>query len=260
MLANRTRTAPALYKALYILELLTSSRTGLTLSELVLQANMAKSSVHYLLVTLERCGYVCRCTRTGRYMLGVKLFSMASSAPGSLGLRLRTAPYLSGLRMRTCLTVHLAILEQTDVVLIGKHETSRGDCLATWVGKRMDLHCTAVGKAILAFLPESQIDFMIRKHGLGRHNEKTIATPKRLYEELESVAKDGFALNNEENVLGVRCIGVPIFSPQGSPIAAISVAGPTSEIELKDVPRLSRELVLTANAIRNDVVESMAVA
>jgi DNA-binding IclR family transcriptional regulator len=124
----------------------------------------------------------------------------------------------------------------------------------------MDLHCTAVGKAILAFLPESQIDFMIRKHGLGRHNEKTIATPKRLYEELESVAKDGFALNNEENVLGVRCIGVPIFSPQGSPIAAISVAGPTSEIELKDVPRLSRELVLTANAIRNDVVESMAVA
>ena len=257
MSAIKTRTVPALYNALSILELLTDSRTGLTLPELVQQSNLPKSSVHYLLVTLERCGYVLRSEHTGRYMLGVKLFSMANSALGSLSLRQRTAPYLSGLRMRTGLTVHLAILEQNEAVLIGKQETSRGAHLASWVGKRMDLHCTAIGKAILAFLPEAEIDAMIRKHGLARHNDNTVSTSRRLREELDRVVKNGYALDNEEDELGVRCLGVPIFGPSNRPIAAISIAGATSEIAIEDLPRLSKELRETAAAIGHAVIESM---
>ena len=256
MPAVKTRMVPALRNALQILEFLTNSRAGLTLPEIVAHSNLAKSSAHYLLVTLERCGYVCRCTRTGRYMLGDKLFAMANAAPSSLSLRIRTAPYLSGLTLRTGLTVHLAILDRTEAVLIGKHETTHGPRLATWIGKRMDLHCTAVGKALLAFLPKEQITAIIRKHGLGRHNENTIGSPQRLFDELATIVRNGYALNDEEDELGVRCLGMPIFDPERRPIASISLAGTVPEIDLNDLQRLSNELRCTATSISREINDS----
>ena len=258
MPAIKTRTVPALYNAFNILELLTNSGAGLTLPDLVEQSNLAKSSVHYLLVTLERCGYVRRSERTGRYLLGVKLFSMANSALGSLSLRQRTAAYLSGLKMRTGLTVHMAILEHSEAILVAREETQRGSRLASWIGKRMDMHCTGIGKAMLAYLPEAEVDAIIRKHGLARHNENTHSTRRRLNEELERITKMGYAVDNEEDELGVRCIGVPIFGPAGRPLAAISLAGATHEVALEDLGRLSGELLGTAKMMSRAVTESMA--
>jgi DNA-binding IclR family transcriptional regulator len=260
MPAVKTRTVPALYKALCMLELLSSSRTGMTLPELVEQSNLAKSSAHYLLVTLERCGYVRRSDRNGRYMLGVKLFSMANSAIGSLNLRQQTAPYLSGLRIRTGLTVHMAILEKNEAILVARQETQRGARLASWVGKRMDMHCTAIGKAMLAFLPEPEIEAIIRKHGLARHNENTIASVRPLRDELERIVKAGYAMDNEEDELGVRCLGVPVFGPAGRPLAAISIAGSTQEVSLEDVPRFVKELHHVSAGISHTVAESMLAA
>lgn len=257
MPAVKTRTVPALYNALSILELLTDSHSGLTLPELVEKSSLAKSSVHYLLVTLERCGYVLRNERTGRYLLGVKLFCMANSAINSLGLRQRAAPYLSGLRLRTGLTVHLAILEQNEAVLVVKLGNVRGAQLASWVGKRMDLHCTAVGKAIFAFLPGAEVDVIIRERGLARHNGNTVATAQCLRQELDRIAKTGYAFDNEEDELGVCCIGVPIFGPTGRPVAAISVAGTTTEISSKNLPRLSGDLFHTATMIGRDALDLM---
>lgn len=260
MPAVKTRTVPALFNAFQILELLTNSGVGLTLPDLVEQSNLAKSSVHYLLVTLERCGYVRRSERTGRYLLGVKLFSMANSALGSLSLRQRTAAYLSGLKMRTGLTVHMAILEQSEAILVAREETQRGSRLASWIGKRMDMHCTGIGKAMLAYLPEAEVESILRKHGLARHNENTISTRRRLHEELERIAKMGYALDNEEDELGVRCIGVPILGPLGRPLAAISLAGSTHEVALEELPRLSGELLGTAKIMSRAVTDSMAFA
>jgi DNA-binding IclR family transcriptional regulator len=260
MPAVKTRTVPALFNAFLILELLTNSGVGLTLPDLVEQSNLAKSSVHYLLVTLERCGYVRRSERTGRYLLGVKLFSMANSALGSLSVRQRTSAYLSGLKMRTGLTVHMAILEQSEAILVAREETQRGSRLASWIGKRMDMHSTGIGKAMLAYLPQAEVDAIIRKHGLARHNENTISTRRRLQEELDRITKMGYSLDNEEDELGVRCIGVPIFGPLGRPLAAISLAGSTQELALEDLPRLSGELLATAKMMSRAVADSMALA
>lgn len=246
MPAIKTRTVPSLNKALCILELLTQSRAGLTLPDLVDQSGLAKSSVHYLLVTLERRGYVHRNERAGRYQLGTKLFSMANSALSGLGLRQKSAPHLAALRLKTGLTVHFAILDQSEAVLISKHNGQSGSKLATWVGKRMELHCTGLGKALLAFLPGSEIDAIIQSHGLGRHNENTIASPKRLREELEKVARMGYAIDDEEDELGMRCIGAPIFGHNGRPVAAVSIAGTTSEIVPENISYLVAELKRTA--------------
>jgi DNA-binding IclR family transcriptional regulator len=249
MPAIKTRTVPSLDKALCILELLARSRAGLTLPDLVDQSGLAKSSVHYLLVTLERRGYVHRNERAGRYQLGMKLFSLANSALSGLGLRQKSAPHLAALRMKTGLTVHFAILEQNEAVLISKHDGQSGSKLATWVGKRMELHCTGLGKALIAFLPAAEIDGIIQSHGLGRHNENTISNPKRFREELERVVRMGYALDDEEDERGMRCIGAPIFGRSQRPVAAVSIAGTTSEIVPENISYLVAELKRTAARI-----------
>jgi len=245
----KTRTVPSLDKALCILELLARSRAGLTLPDLVYQSGLAKSSAHYLLVTLERRGYVHRNERAGRYQLGVKLFSLANSALSGLGLRQKSAPHLAALRIKTGLTVHFAIFEQNEAVLISKHDGQSGPRLATWVGKRMELHCTGLGKALLAFLPPAEIDTIIQSHGLGRHNENTISSPKRFREELERVVRMGYALDDEEDELGMRCIGAAVFGRNRRPVAAVSIAGTTSEIVPENVAYLAAELKRTAARI-----------
>jgi DNA-binding IclR family transcriptional regulator len=256
MPAIKTRTAPALYNALTILDLLAASRTGLTLLDLVEHANLAKSSVHYLLVTLERCGYVRRIERTGRYMLGVKLISMGNASLGNLGLRQRTASYLSWLKMSTGMTVHMAVYQNHEAILVARDEVQRSARLATWIGKRMSFHCTGIGKSILAFLPEREVNAIIRKNGLARHNENTIASYSRLLRELERVSKQGYALDNEEDELGVRCIGVPILGTGGLPLAAISIAGSSHELPLEEAPRLAINLQKTARMMTQAVIES----
>jgi DNA-binding IclR family transcriptional regulator len=256
MSAVKTRTVPALYNALSILELLTGSHAGMTLSELMEQCNLAKSSIHYLLVTLERCGYILRSDRSGRYLLSVKLLSMANSSLTCLGIRHLAAPYLFGLRMRTGLTAHLGILEHNEAVLIAR----QGDeaHLASWVGKRMALHCTAIGKAILAHLPHDEIELILRTYALARHNENTIASLPRLKTELERVIEVGYAVDNEEDELGVRCLGVPVLGFAKRPVAAISLAGSTREIDLENVPRLAEELLQTARALSEVMANSTA--
>jgi DNA-binding IclR family transcriptional regulator len=255
MSAIKTRTVPSLDKALCILELLTHSRAGLTLPELVEQSGLAKSSVHYLLVTLERRGYVTRMERTGRYVLGMRVFSMANSVLRGLSQRQRAAPYLAALRLRTGLTVHMAILEQGEAVLIAKHDGPTGLRLATWIGKQMDLHCTGLGKALIAFLPEAEREVAISERPFSRHNENTITNPKRLRENLELAARNGYALDDEEDELGSRCVGVPIFGTDSRPIASLSVAGSLNEITQDNVAMLAAECKRAAAAISRVLVE-----
>jgi DNA-binding IclR family transcriptional regulator len=260
MPAIKTRTVPSLDKALCILELLARSRAGLTLPDLVDQSGLAKSSVHYLLVTLERRGYVHRNDRAGRYQLGMKLFSLANSALNGLGLRQKSAPHLAALRIKTGLTVHFAILEQNEAVLISKHDGQSGPKLATWVGKRMDLHCTGLGKALIAFLPVAEVDEILQSRGLARHNENTISNPKRFREELERVARMGYALDDEEDELGMRCIGAPVFVRAGRPVAAVSIAGTTSEIVPENIASLVAELKRTAARVGAAIADSFSSA
>ena len=147
MAAIKTQTAPALDRALSILELLAQSRTGLTLPELAQQSNLPRSSVHYLLVTLERRGYLQRNERTSRYLFGTQLLSLAHDATVRLSLRQHAAVHLQALMQRTQLTVHMGILKQTGGMIIARHEPPQSRRMATWIGKRMDIHCTEIGRA-----------------------------------------------------------------------------------------------------------------
>jgi len=113
----------------------------------------------------------------------------------------------------------------------------------------MDWHCTALGKAIAAFGPAERIQTLIKAHSLARHNENTIVSTRRLVNELVLTQERGYAVDDEENIVGIRCLAVPVLGPGCEPLAAISVMGTTGEISDETWPKLVKALTAAAGRI-----------
>lgn len=241
----KTHGVPSLDRALAILELLGHSHRGQGLADLARRLSVPKSSLHCVLLTLERRGYLEREDITRRYVFGLKLFSLVNSAISQVKIREVALPILHSMVDQTRLTIHLAILDQGEAVLVNKVEPPGLLRLATWIGKRMDLHCTGVGKALLAYQPTAQLDQLIAQHPLPRHNENTIASARKLKEQLKISRQRGYTFDDEEDEIGLRCIGASIFDHENRPIAAISVAGTTTQITDENRNKLA-ELVKSA--------------
>ena len=246
---RKTSGAPAVERALDIFELLSSSKAGLTLSDLSNSLGVPKSSVHYLLNTLLRRGYLHRNDVTNRLLLGLKILTLHNAALESIELRRYAAPHLRRLMENSSLTVHLAVLDGDEVVLVDRLRPQAAARVATWIGKRMDLHCTAVGKAIMAYLPEEQFDRLARDRGFVRYNDNTMIMRQRLVEEIGRIRKCGYAIEDEEGEIGFRCVGCPIFDREGRITAAVSVAGTTAQVTAENVDQLAESVKETALAI-----------
>jgi len=245
----RTPSVPSLQRGLAMLEILADSRKGLTLSNLTQRMRLPKSSVHALLLTLDRAGYLHRSEVTGRYLFGTKLFSLATKSVSRLELKEQALPSLASLAKETGLTVHMAIPERGTAILIEKIDPPGLIRLATWPGKQMDLHCTGVGKALLAYLPQEEVSTLIRGYGLPQHNARTLSSAKRLREELVQIREQGYSYDDEEDEVGLRCIGAPVFDRNRVCIAAISVAGTTAQIHPDNLDALSRKIRQVADTV-----------
>jgi DNA-binding IclR family transcriptional regulator len=249
MSSNTTPSAPAVERTLSMLELLSVTKNGLTLPELSRRLGLPKSSTYCLLVTLERRGYLLRNSRTHRYMFGLKLFSLANMALSGVELREKAAGFLQALMQRLRLTVHMAILEDHEAVLIEKVEPPGLVRLATWVGKRLELHSSAVGKCLLAYLPEAAFQRLVRDRGLTRNNENTITSIRKLKQQMTQIRHAGYAIEDEEGEIGCRCIGAPVFDQSGDVVAAISVAGTTTQITTEEFTYFGQLVRQTASDI-----------
>ncbi|MGH9627796.1 MAG: IclR family transcriptional regulator, partial [Bryobacteraceae bacterium] len=169
-------SAPALERGLTILETLAKSRSGLTLSQITRYLHLPKSSVFTLLRTFEQFGYLYRDPASGKYSVSLRICALANMALNGISLREQARPYLKRLCEETKMTVHMAVLENGSCVLLEKMSPGPTTSVATWVGKHLSIHCTAIGKAVAAYLPEEQVDAIVREHGLLRHNENTICS------------------------------------------------------------------------------------
>lgn len=256
--ALNTRSVPSLERALLLLEVLAKSANGLTLSQLARQLELPKSSLHCLLLTFERAGYLYREEQTGRFRFGLKLHGLASLAITGIPLRRVATPFLHALAQRTRMTTHMAILEQGEAVLVEKVEPLGMPRLATWVGKRMDLHCTALGKALIADLAEEDLDRLLQRQTLLRHNENTIVSPRKLKENLAHVRRQGFSLDDEEEEIGSRCIGAPIHGMGGRVEAAISIAGTVTQVDGERLAVLAVDVKRTAEQIEHRLAAEAA--
>jgi len=242
-------SVPSLERALSVLQCLGHSKRGFSISEIGRRLKIPKSSAHLILTTLERRGFLQKNTQTGRYHFGLQLVSLSRSALENLDLREEARPFLRSLMQESGFTVHMAVLERDEAVIIEKVEAPGLVRLASWIGRRLDVNCTGVGKILIAFLPNEELDYLLRTKEFARHNRRTIVSKSALRRELALVKKSGYALDNEEDEPGVLCIGAPVFDQNGKAVAAISIAGTTSQIGIARVPPLARLVMRVARGI-----------
>lgn len=251
----KTPSVPALERGLAVLELLANSRAGLTLAEIARTLDLPKSSVHCLLVTLERRRYLYSNDRTKRYVFGSKLFAIGNRSLSGLQVRQVAVPHMHVLTQRTGLTTHLAILEQNEAVLVEKVEPPGVFKLATWLGKRMDLHCTSLGKALISELCEDELDRLVRETGLPRHNDNSIASMRKLRAELARARQVGYSIDDEEDEIGYRCVGAPVYDKGGHVAAAVSISGTILQVREDNSEALTKHVVKAAETITHSFAE-----
>ena len=219
-----------------LLEALSRDDAGLTLLELSERLGLHKSTAHRLLMVLERHRFVEKIRHGGRYGLGLKLFELGTRSAAHLGLGQRARPYLERLVAEVGETAHLCILDDGEVLYLEKVEPSRAVRAPSSVGRRNPAHCTAVGKALLAFVPQTDLDAMAKRHGLRAFTRNTITSLPRLKRELALVRQRGYAIDDEEIEEGLVCIGAPIRDYSGSVVASMSVAGPAFRLSRTRIP------------------------
>ena len=224
----------AIERASRILAVLGESPQGLSLGDLAARIDLSKGTTHRLLSTLAYLDYVRQDTETKKYNLGFKLAELGNRLLNQIDFRTEARPLLVGLAERTKETVHMAILDQEEVLYIDKVEASyypSGLRMASTLGARIPAHCSAVGKVLLAALPEAKVERLIKSTGLPKRTENTITDFKKLHAHIQTVKKNGFAIDNEENEIGVKCVAGPIYDQRGQVIAAISISVPASRIQ-----------------------------
>ncbi len=213
-----------------MLELLADSNHGLAMPELMRRLSLSRSSAYYLLVTLERRGYLHRSATSGRYTFGLKLLEIAKTSMSRNDLRERAQPFMRRVAEATGLTVHLGVIEEDQAIVIAKSAPPFSSGTSTWVGTRMHLHSSAIGKVLLAHLPASEVDRIVRRQRLPRFNDNTITSPAKLAGELERVRTCGYGCEREEEEIGFRCVAAPVRDNRGTVVAAVSLSGTTDQI------------------------------
>src|SRR5579862_7952562 len=174
--------------------------------ELSTELDLHKSTVHRLLMILERHRMVEREPKTGRYRLGMRLFELGSLAIARFNIRERARHHLEQLMAEVDETVHLCVLDGGEVLYVDKIEPSRSVRMASRIGRRNGAHCSAVGKAVMALMPEREVDEILKQHGMGRFTPRTLVTAAELKADLKATRKRGYAIDNEEAETGVRCV------------------------------------------------------
>ena len=212
-------------KAFIILEYLAAADASKDLGVISSALSMNKSTVYRFLSTLGHLGYVVQDPETSRYALGSKVVLLASRFLDSLDFRDLARPFLEKMVRETRETVHLAILDNYEVVYIDKVDGLQPVKMASQVGNRMPAHSTGLGKALLAFVDDSLWSDYVKVKGLTKYTPNTIDTPEIFYDHLRQIKERGYAIDDCENEDGIRCVAVPVQDYTGETIAAISIAG-----------------------------------
>lgn len=194
-----------------------------------------KPTAHRLLQALSKHGLIKQDPDTRGYQAGLKLFELSSDVLSRMELRRQALPELTELCRRTNETVHLAVLDDGDVIYIDKEETQQTIRMFSAIGKRGPAHCTGVGKVLLAYLSPNELRQVIAKKGLKRYTSRTITSPALLNRELDMIRARGYGIDNAEHEDEIRCAACPIQDHTGRVIAAVSLTAP--------IMRMSRERI-----------------
>lgn len=226
IMRHQNATIQSVDRAIRILEYLADQGGSASLSNVARSLDLNRSTVHGLLTTMRQRGIVTQ-DGNGHYALGIKLFELGTLAVSRLDLRAIAGPLLQGLVDEFQETVHLVVSDGLDAVYIDKRESPRSMRIISQVGHRLPAYCTAVGKSLLAFKPEDELDELLDDVELEAWTRNTITDKQQLKAHLREVRSRGYALDDEEIYEGLRCVGAPIRDHSGQVVAALSISGPS---------------------------------
>ena len=240
----------ALQRGLQLLSLVGNAPDALTAGEITRQSGLHPSTVHRFLANLEFAGFLVREEETHRYLLGPLCITLGRAALDRLDVRRICMPLLQELNRATRESVHLTVRHNLTAVYVEKMEALEPLRIYSQVGAVVPLHCTGVGKVLMAFASSEERRDIVGKLELARFTASTITSAQQLEAELERVRRQGFAVDLEEHELHIRCIAAPIWDHSGHIRAAFSVTGPAARMSkqrLRELAPLVIELSRTAS-------------
>ena len=212
---------PNLERALRILDVLSQNPKGMNQKELIDALEVSKNSIYRITMTLLDHGYIGKDDVSRKYFLTRKMMVVGATAMGDQNIVNRSIGTMQGLRDVIDASVYLAVLEDTEGVIIEQAIGGSPFKFSVDLGSRFDLHCGAPGKAMLAFLPEEESDELIKQLTLTKYNERTITTKKALKKEMAEIRKRGYAIDRAEQFEGCHCVGTVILDHRDYPIAMV---------------------------------------
>lgn len=225
---GQARKVKAVQTACDILEVL-QDREKAGVTEIAQEVGRTKGSVHIQLSTLESNELIVG--TNGEYRLSLRFIDLAETVKENFGLIPKAETELQKLADTTGEKAQFGTLEHGRMVYLSKATGENAVLSASRPGKRVEMHATALGKAMLAHLPENQVDEIIDQHGLTQHTKHTVSDRQELKEELDKIREQGFALDDQELIDGLRCIAAPILLDEETVVGSISVTGPSSRIK-----------------------------
>jgi DNA-binding IclR family transcriptional regulator len=248
----RTYKLQALDRAFAVLDLLGGSRTPLGLAQIAVSLKLHKSTAHRFLMVLERHRMVER-TSAGKFRLGLRLFDYGNRAIEQFDLRDRALPHLKKLVAETEETAHLCVLERAHTVYLDKLEPPRSVRLTSRIGASNPVHCTAVGKAMLAHYDSEKVEEILKKTRFERLTAKTLGSREEFIKELERTRRRGYAVDDEECESGVRCVAMAVVDAHGQAVAAVSISGPSFRMTAQKIPLLASKVMNCVRGVAADM-------
>jgi IclR family acetate operon transcriptional repressor len=249
---NAAANAPSVTsveRAFALIEALVARGVDVSLGDLAADAGLPKPTAHRILQTLSRGGYV-DSNGAGGYLPGPRLLVLAGGLLDTSGYARYARPALAELERQTPETIHFAVLIGDEAVYVEKLEGRQPYRMASRIGMPLALHCTAIGKVILAYLPENA---GLRRAALAgqleRRTDRTLVESAELERELVAIRSQGYALDDEENEAGVRCVGAPVFGGAGRVVGGISVSAPALQFSREDATSLAPIVIEAAQGV-----------
>lgn len=244
-----TAQVQSLSRALSLLECIASADSGITLSDLAQQVGLAASTTHRLLNTLEQHGFAALDAERGVWFVGVRAFTVGNAFLADRDVVGIARPFMRRLMEHAGESVNLAILDDAQVVFVAQVQCREMMRMLVRLGGRAPVHASGAGKALLAALAPQEVRALLARHGLARYTDNTLATAGALAADLERVRQLGFAIDDEEHAVGLRCVAATVHDEHGDALAAISLSGPRARITDERIARLGALVVDGANEI-----------
>jgi len=240
-------------RAVDILEEMTRNNGEIRIKDLSQALGISKSTVHRFLTTLEYKGLVEQEEENGKYRLSLRLFELGNSILHSLDLHSRSLPILQDLNRKVGETIHLVIYDRGDAVFINKLVSDPTLVTYSYIGKRCHAHCIASGKVLLAYLPQDELERVLKEKGLPKYTPYTIDRADVLKEQLEKIREGDLGYCYEEYQLGINGVAAPIKNHLGQVVAAISLSGSSMVLKPDLVPAFGKEVQEAARKISENL-------